>query len=403
MSTKAFQKFIAGAALVALVGTVLPTVAWADDPPDTTPPTVTMTSDTPDPTGANPIGVVAVFSEPVMGFEHSDVDLSSASISNFTQTNETTWTFDLTPNGSSIAATIAEHKFTDNSGNENQSQTVFSRQWDINAPSTTVPADTTAPAITFVDPSPADGAALSFTSPATSSSLTFAFTVDDASSTVECFVGGQSDTPSYYGCGSPQNFNLPAGAYLFAVKATDTSSNMASSSRTFSITMASSTATSTATTTEGGGGGGGPTGASSGGGGGGGGNGQIVGSSPTAPQGFFNPNASLIIPTVPATPPALTASAQPSSVAVASPPSQPLTTSGSALVASGAQGAAATEVEELLPTATPPADDGNITIDGLGAAAATTGAGIPGWIWGIILLAILAGLLWWAYRASQTA
>ncbi|HEV7449458.1 MAG TPA: Ig-like domain-containing protein, partial [Candidatus Paceibacterota bacterium] len=95
------------------------TVNTPEAPGDETPPTIDLTATTTDPTSDNPIFVTATFSEPVTNFDVSDVDLSSATISGFTQVSPTVWTFLLTPNGSVISATVQQHKFTDLASNEN--------------------------------------------------------------------------------------------------------------------------------------------------------------------------------------------------------------------------------------------------------------------------------------------
>lgn len=239
----------AGALLVSLI--LSPLFVFAET--DTTPPTISFSSSTPDPTGAYPIPVVVTMSEPVNGFEQSDIEAQNSTISNFQQTASTTYSFSLTPNGSAstsqgVSVLVNEHKFQDQAGNENQGTANFFRWYD---PSAAVSTDTTAPVVTITSGPGNNSTTTTASASSTTASVTFEFTVDDAGATVECSIVGQSDADSFFGCGSPQNYTLPVGAYRFSVKATDQGTNTGQASVMFSIGLGtdSSSGTSTSTTT----------------------------------------------------------------------------------------------------------------------------------------------------------
>ncbi|MDB5225503.1 MAG: exported protein of unknown function [Candidatus Adlerbacteria bacterium] len=96
---------------------------------DTTVPTVVLSATSSNPTSESSTFVTATFSEPVTGFEMSDIDASSAIISDFTAVSPTVWTFIMTPTGSVSSATVQEHKFADLSGNQNAAASTLSRTY----------------------------------------------------------------------------------------------------------------------------------------------------------------------------------------------------------------------------------------------------------------------------------
>lgn len=270
------------------------------------------------------------------------------------------------------------------------------------------PVDTTAPTITFIDPSPADGATIyTANSTASTTAFTFAFSVDDASSTVRCSITGTSDPDSFYSCGSPQAFeNFPVGEYRFTVEAADISNNVASSSRSFTIAMGTTTATSSDTGSGDTGSSTPPTPAT----GGGGGNGQIVGSSPTAPGGsgsgsYYNPN--IIIPTYPAVETLPESASAAPMVQVA--PRTVTTASGSASSARGSSVASASGASVSAPaqtastTAVAPVDtqaQNPLPTDGQTAAVAQAPISPAVWFWGTIIILALVGIAWLFYRTA---
>jgi len=94
-------------------------------------PSVTITSPAPDPTGTV-IPVTVTFSEPVTGFELSDITTSNASISSFSG-GSALYTFDLTPvSDGLVTADIAAGVCTDAVGKPNEAALQFSRTYNGN-------------------------------------------------------------------------------------------------------------------------------------------------------------------------------------------------------------------------------------------------------------------------------
>lgn len=397
---KQLRKTGAAAAIAGLLMSALPVVAAGG-------PSVTLSSTSLSPTGDTPIMVTATVSTSTVWFNGGLVQVQNGSLNNFSGSG-TSYSFEITPNSPNDpdpAHRLITVVVPDNAFESNDASNMLTFQFD----SSLTPVDTTAPVITFVDPSPAEGGVVA------SSSVTFAFVVDDASSTLRCSVVGQSDMDNFYSCGSPQTFSLPNGAYRFAVEATDTSSNMASSSRLFSVAISTSTdpgdtGTTTATSTPetpstGGGGSSAPAPAPSGGGGGG-----------NSPAGG-PPAGHAVIPTLPSpTSPTVTEVPVPSTSGNAVIPTVPVATTpvvsqssgGSALVGSNTPGVPNTGADDVAQAdditsqtttsdaATP--DAYNIPTTSLGAAAATADSSIPGWVWLVLAGIILIGVGVWALR-----
>ena len=234
----------------------------------------------------------------------------------------------------------------------------------------------------------------------------YIFTVSDASSTVMCSLGdAAATTTSLYSCTSPQNFSgLPDGNYAFEIDAGN-SFGTSTIMTDFMATLATPTTT--------GGGGSAPrqtTSPSTDDG-----NGQIVGSSPTAPSGAGSnaggpPSGNTVIPTSdqPAIPEG-TGSTAPANTSPSTQITEPTVSNssgGSALVPTGVPvttdaGIPNTGVDTGSSSdITPAASIASATP--VAAAAASSGGGIPGWVWAVILLVILAALLWWAYSAGTS-
>lgn len=109
--------------------------------PDTTPPTVALSSAAPDPTNTSPIAVTAQFSEPVTGFGAVDVIPGNATVGNFVAVDGDTYTFDLTPSGQGlVTADIAAGVADDAAGNDNTAAVQFTRTFDSVAPTVTCSA-----------------------------------------------------------------------------------------------------------------------------------------------------------------------------------------------------------------------------------------------------------------------
>ncbi len=421
---------LAAATLSALL--VGPLIALADAPLDTTAPTVTLTSATADPTSVSPIPVTATFSEKVLGFGEDDIVPGNATVGGFTQVGTTTYTFNLTPNTPNattfITASINEHKFADEAGNENQGTVLFTRTFDPSVASSsatsTPEASSTALTLTFVAPSPDEGAVVA------SSSVSLAF--ESNGSVFTCTFGGAP-----YSCGSPQNFSgLGDSSYAFSVTAYN-AANSASTTVTRHFTVAAATSTATTTSTGDTGtttpatstppttatnGGNPPLSSSSGG------NGQIVGSGPTAPSsgggngasnsnlasGFYNPNPP-ILPQAPSTASASGSSNSGGSVAGAQ------TSNPSPSTATASSGSVPRSTSRLVAQAQPSASETSVStpseasssdtvgnteqasstlLQGQGAAVATAGASAAVWFWGIVVLLALAVIGWLLYRSA---
>ncbi|GAA0716821.1 hypothetical protein GCM10009430_12920 [Aquimarina litoralis] len=94
-------------------------------------PTVSITStESPGPTGANPIPITVTFSESVTGFDINDVTIGNGNATNFTGSGDT-YTFDITPiaNGT-VTADIAADVATDGAGNGNIIASQFTIMFD---------------------------------------------------------------------------------------------------------------------------------------------------------------------------------------------------------------------------------------------------------------------------------
>ncbi len=104
---------------------------------DRTNPTVSLTSSAGDPTNAEPISVTVTFSEPVSGFDSSDLIVTNGSVSNFSG-NGGTYSFDLSAASDGlITVSIAGNAASDSAGNGNDSGT-FSINSDQTAPTTSI-------------------------------------------------------------------------------------------------------------------------------------------------------------------------------------------------------------------------------------------------------------------------
>ncbi|MBN1409633.1 MAG: LamG domain-containing protein [Spirochaetales bacterium] len=101
---------------------------------DLTPPSVEISTAS-NPTNVSPIPVTITFSETVTGFEETDIGVVNGSTSNFDNTNNPVFTFDITPSGDvtvtvSVAASVAE----DGSANPNTAATDLDIVYDGTKP-----------------------------------------------------------------------------------------------------------------------------------------------------------------------------------------------------------------------------------------------------------------------------
>lgn len=422
------RKVLAAATVAALLAGPFGVFAATDGP------TVTLSSSAPftapanpgdsNVTWADPIPFSVTISSSTTEFDASDIRVTGGSVLNFSGSG-TSYTFQVDPGDGDplhandqryVQVVIDADKF---SGNQASAPVAF---WFNPA---AAPVDAQAPVISFVDPSPADGATVHTASDtATTTGFTFAFTVDDAGAAVLCSIVGSTEADNFYSCGSPQAFsNFPVGSYRFTVKATDTANNVATSSRAITVAIGTSTPVAPTTPTP-------PpttnTPAQSSGGGGGGGNGMVVGSSPIAPGGpglgnFVNPNPIIVptagpdltLPGIPNTGSSISNGESYGTVTIVQPAPRAKVLSGSAAGRSTALARAAAN-----PTATPapaaasaptttvaaaePTDPAPGIPNTAGQSAQAGAADIPTsvWLWGAIVLVVLAAVGWLFYRAA---
>lgn len=108
--------------------------------PDTTAPSVVLTSSTPNPTNGL-IFVVAQFSEPVTGFLQGDIVVGNGAIDTFVAVDGDTYNFNINPtDGASVAVTIDVPAATsvDGAGNANTASNQITRTSDTVAPTGTI-------------------------------------------------------------------------------------------------------------------------------------------------------------------------------------------------------------------------------------------------------------------------
>lgn len=396
------RRLAAGATIAGLLLSAVPTIAAGG-------PSVTLSSSEPSPTANTSISITASLSTTTTAFDASDVSVTNATVGNFSGSG-TSYSFTVSPtvslgdpDGSHYVITV---QVNDNAFDGNDPSNTLTFGYDPTMASSSNNAtttDTTAPSITFIDPSPADGSTVS------TSSVVFAFTTNDASSTTRCSVVGTSSLDSFYSCGSPQSFSLPNGAYRFAVEATDTSNNAASSSRVFTVVIAtSSTPADTGTPSGGSGGGGGgstastpPKSVESG-------SGSAIGGPPAGHAIIPTVGSPVVI--VPSTPtPTPVVATTPTNTGTMSvnnpPPTVSQSSGGSALVPTASPSTATpgtpdTGTDTSTNTSTSATDNTPLVPNtgDLSAAAAQAGTGIPGWAWLVLAALVLIAIGVWALR-----
>ncbi|MBI5095853.1 MAG: proprotein convertase P-domain-containing protein [Candidatus Hydrogenedentes bacterium] len=102
---------------------------------DRTPPDVAISSAAPDPTVTSPIPVTVSFTEPVTGFDATDIIVSNASVANFAGSNAD-YSFDLIPAAAGlVTADIAAGAALDSVGNANTAASQFARTFSTGDPS----------------------------------------------------------------------------------------------------------------------------------------------------------------------------------------------------------------------------------------------------------------------------
>ena len=128
--------------------------------PDTTPPTVAITSTANASTNSNSIPVTITFNESVTGFTSGDVTVGNGTLSNFSGSG-TTYTATITPTAEgTVTVNVDAGVAVDAASNPNTAATQLSRIYDITRPTATITTTTTSPTnttgiiftITFSEP-----------------------------------------------------------------------------------------------------------------------------------------------------------------------------------------------------------------------------------------------------------
>ena len=102
---------------------------------DTTAPTVSIQSTATDPTNASPIPFTVLANEEVTGFDATDLTVTNGTVSNFTNVDGLTYTFDVTPTADGlITISIADNAMTDLAGNSAAAPDQFTITSDRTAP-----------------------------------------------------------------------------------------------------------------------------------------------------------------------------------------------------------------------------------------------------------------------------
>ncbi|CAK9013043.1 Outer membrane autotransporter barrel domain, partial [Durusdinium trenchii] len=109
-----------------------------DNTPDTTPPSVTLTSSATSPTNA-PFTVTATFSEDVTGFDLSDLAVGNGTASNFNPVSATVYTALITPAGDgAVTINVAADAAQDGASNASTAAAQLSVTYDATPPTATI-------------------------------------------------------------------------------------------------------------------------------------------------------------------------------------------------------------------------------------------------------------------------
>ncbi|WP_169977078.1 Ig-like domain-containing protein [Tautonia rosea] len=113
---------------------------------DRTAPAVALSTTATSPTNLASIPVTVTFSEAVSGFDASDLQLTNASVANFTTLDDLTYSFDLVPtNEGFVAVSIAAGTIADPSGNEITAPESLELVYDTTRPTATLSTTATSP------------------------------------------------------------------------------------------------------------------------------------------------------------------------------------------------------------------------------------------------------------------
>lgn len=195
---------------------------------DTTAPTVSLSTGVSTPTNSSPFTTTVTFSEPVIGFDLTDVTVGGVdgtTLGNLQTSDNTTFTFEVTPGAEGhVLLTVRAAAASDAASNLNSAQ---SNTLDITY-------DTTVPALEITsgpsDPINTDEDVASF-----------AFTTDGT--VISCSIDGTATTSS---CASPFTVGgssgaLTEGTHVFYVESKDDAGNTALATRSFTVDLTAPT------------------------------------------------------------------------------------------------------------------------------------------------------------------
>ncbi len=112
---------------------------------DTIAPSVTVSTAAPNPTRTSPIPFIATFSEPVIGFESSDISVSNGTVGNFSAASSAVYTFAVTPaSDTTVTVGVASEQAADSAGNGNSAAQDVARAFDSTPPVITIAPYTSA-------------------------------------------------------------------------------------------------------------------------------------------------------------------------------------------------------------------------------------------------------------------
>lgn len=122
-------------------------------PTDSTPPTPVVSTTASDPTATSPIPVSVDFGEEVENFVSGDVSVTNGSVSGFVTSDNTTFTFNVTPSAAgAVSVSVAAGVAADLAGNDNTVSNTLDIDYDPDAPTVEISSDASDP--TAISPIP---------------------------------------------------------------------------------------------------------------------------------------------------------------------------------------------------------------------------------------------------------
>ena len=121
--------------------------------PDMTPPTVTISSTSSNPTNVSPIPVTFTFSENVTGFTVGDITVANGTASGFVAVSGTVYTANITPTAQgAVTVSVAANVCIDGASNQNTASASFTRTYDNISPTVIISSTSSNP--TNISPIP---------------------------------------------------------------------------------------------------------------------------------------------------------------------------------------------------------------------------------------------------------